>query len=291
MGILLGLSVAVLIGTADFLGGFTSRRSSTGSVVFISQSTSLAVAIVAVIAFSVPLAPDRDLLLGVGIGMAAIIGIPALYRGMAGGRMSVVASISAVGTGVIPALWALAHGEQPGFVAVVGAVLAVGAVVLVARPAAPERTGRPSEATPEPTKLALPAELAYAVTAGVAFGVATTLFSEVGDGGGTWPILTARLVTVPVAFVAVALVLRGPLLPHRRDLPLAIGLGCLEALANLVLIYAFRDNLTSVVAPVAAVYPAMTVVLARFVVGEHLGRVRAAGLALTLFGLVLIATG
>ena len=67
--------------------------------------------------------------------------------------------------------------------------------------------------------------------------------------------------------------------------------GSVEAFANLVLVYAFRDNLTSVVAPVVAVYPAVTVVLARVVLGEHLGWVRSAGLALTLFGLVLIATG
>jgi drug/metabolite transporter (DMT)-like permease len=289
MPILLGLFVAVLIGTADFLGGFTSRRSSTGSVVFTSQSTSLVISIVAVIAFSVPVAPVRDLLLGVGIGGAAIIGIPALYRGMAGGRMSVVASISAVGTGLIPTLWALAHGEQPGSIVVFGAVLAVGAVVLVARPAAVDDIA--SASAPERTALTVPVELAYSVIAGVAFGVATTLFSEVGDGSGAWPILTARLVTVPVAFVAVALVLRGSLLPHRRDLPFAIGVGCVEAAANLVLIYAFRDNLTSVVAPVAAIYPAMTVLLARVVLREHLGRVRMVGLALTLFGLVLIATG
>jgi drug/metabolite transporter (DMT)-like permease len=205
--------------------------------------------------------------------------------------MSVVASISAVGTGVIPTLWALAHGEQPAITVVFGAVLAVGAVVLVARPTALDERTSATDPTSERTVLTVPVELAYSVIAGVAFGVATTLFSEVGDGSGAWPILTARLVTVPVAFVAVALVLRGSLFPHRRDIPFAIGVGCVEAAANLVLIYAFRDNLTSVVAPVAAIYPAMTVVLARVVLREHLGRVRMVGLALTLFGLVLIATG
>jgi drug/metabolite transporter (DMT)-like permease len=289
MAIFLGLLVAVLIGAADFLGGFTSRRSSTGSVVFTSQSASLVVSAVAVIVVGGSVAPAHDLLLGIGIGFATITGISALYRGLAGGRMSVVASISAVGGAVIPEAWGLAHGEQPGVLALVGAAVAVGAVVLVARPAAVDQRAGPT--------LRVPVELAYSVIAAVGFGIATTMFSEVGSGGGPWTVLTARLVTVPVAFVVVVLGARahrtGPraLLPHRGDLPFVVAGGCLEATANLVLVFAFRDNLTSVVAPVVAVYPAITVLLARVVLGEHLGRIRMLGLAVTLLGLVLIAAG
>jgi drug/metabolite transporter (DMT)-like permease len=182
---------------------------------------------------------------------------------------------------VIPALWALAHGEQPAPLALVGAAVAVGAVVLVARPA-------PADAAARPT-LPLRIELTYAITAAVAFGIGTTLFSEVSAHGGPWTVLVARFVTVPVAFVAVAFVARGPLLPHRDDLPLVVATGCIEALANLVLVFAFRDHLTSVVAPVVAVYPAVTVLLARMVLHERLGRVRTVGLTATLVGLVLIA--
>ena len=291
MAILLGLCVAALVGTADFLGGFTSRRSTTGSVVFTSQSTSLVVAIVIVIAFSIPVAPTHDLLVGFGVGTAAIVGIPSLYRGLAGGRMSVVASISAIGAGVIPVLWALVQGERPSLLALLGALLAIGAVILVARPASGDGTPDGELAGSEVPRLRLRAEVGYSVVAALGFGVATTLFSEVGNNSGAWTILTARLVTVPVAFVAVALVLRGPLLPHRRDLPLVMGIGVVEAVANLVLMYAFRGHLTSLVAAVAAVYPAMTVLLARVTLGEHLGRVRTAGLVLTLCGLVLIAAG
>jgi drug/metabolite transporter (DMT)-like permease len=283
MAIFLGLIVAVLFGTADFLGGFTSRRSSTGSVVFTSQSASLVVSVVAVVIVADPVAPTRDLVIGLGVGLAAIIGISALYRGLAGGRMSVVASVSAVGGAVIPAFWALANGEEPGVIALVGAVVAVGAVVLVARPASVDRTERPT--------LRFRVELAYSVTAAVGFGIATTLFSEVSDRGGAWSVLTARFVTVPIAFIVVALVLRGPLFPHRGDLPFVAGAGVFEALANLVLVFAFRDHLTSIVAPVVAVYPAVTVLLARIALGEHLGRVRTIGLALTLLGLVLISAG
>jgi drug/metabolite transporter (DMT)-like permease len=51
-----------------------------------------------------------------------------------------------------------------------------------------------------------------------------------------------------------------------------------------------RRGLLSLVAPVAALYPATTVVLARLVLHERIGRQRAGGLALGLVGLALIAT-
>jgi drug/metabolite transporter (DMT)-like permease len=60
--------------------------------------------------------------------------------------------------------------------------------------------------------------------------------------------------------------------------------------ANALILLAVRRGLISLVAPVASLYPAMTVVLARLVLHERIGRQRLAGLALGLVGLALIAT-
>ncbi len=57
---------------------------------------------------------------------------------------------------------------------------------------------------------------------------------------------------------------------------------------NALLLVALRAGLLSLVAPVAALYPASTVVLSRFVLNERLGRARLVGLGVALIGLALI---
>lgn len=290
MVILLGLAVAVALGAADFLGGFSARRSTTGSVVVTSQLISLTVAAVAVAASGDPLAPSSDLLLGGCAGGAMLMGVAALYRGLAIGRMSVVASVSAVGSSIIPVAWGLTHGERPGGVALVGAAVAVGAVVLVARPAAVDAERAPTE----PGAIAprsFRAEVGHGLVAAVGFGVATTLYSNVSNDAGTWPALMAVLVAVPISLLAVGLVMRGPLLPHREDRWFVIGTGALQGVGNVLILVALEHGLTSVVAPVIATYPAVTVLLARFVAGERLGRLRLLGLGLTLAGITALAAG
>lgn len=290
MVIFLGLAVAVALGASDFLGGYAARRSTTGSVVVASQVISLVVALVIVVAIGDPMAPAPDLVLGGCAGVAVLVGVASLYRGLAIGRMSVVASVSAVGATIIPVAWGLTHGERPGGVALLGAAVAVGAVVLVARPAdgdtdhnaADHRAGSPGRFRDE---------LAYGVIAAMGFGLATTLFGNVDTDAGVWPAAAAFLVAVPIALVVVGLVMRGPLLPHREDRWFAIGAGALVGIANVLVVIALERGLTSIVAPLIASYPAVTVLLAFLVAGEHLGRVRLVGLGLTLAGIAALATG
>lgn len=290
MVILLGLAVAATLGASDFYGGFAARRSSTGSVVVTSQSVSLVIALLVVIVMADPVAPTRDLLLGAGAGVATIVAVSSLYRGLAVGRMSVVASVSALGATFLPVAWGLTHGEDPGAIALLGAAVAMAAIVLVARPAAVDRETRAATADARPSRR-LGAELAFSLVAAVGFGVATIFYSEVGADGGAWPALAARIISVPVAVIVVAIVMRAPLLVHREDRWFAIGAGVLEGVGNVLIVIVLQRGLTSVVAPLFAMYPAMTALLARIVAGERLGRTRLVGLGLTLAGIAALAAG
>src|SRR5580698_7778317 len=66
--------------------------------------------------------------------------------------------------------------------------------------------------------------------------------------------------------------------------------GTLNFFATLTLYRSFEIGKLSVVAPISASYPALTVVLS-LLSGEHLRSARAIGIACTLLGVVLVAGG
>jgi drug/metabolite transporter (DMT)-like permease len=70
---------------------------------------------------------------------------------------------------------------------------------------------------------------------------------------------------------------------------MAAGAGLCDVTANVVLLVAVRQALTVVVAPVAALAPAFTVLWASAILGERLVASQWLGLTLGLIGLVLIA--
>jgi drug/metabolite transporter (DMT)-like permease len=76
----------------------------------------------------------------------------------------------------------------------------------------------------------------------------------------------------------------------RADLPPALVAGVLDMAAHVFLLAAVRRGMTTLVAPVAALYPAGTVLLANVVLREAIGRRRIVGLGTALFALVLIAS-
>jgi drug/metabolite transporter (DMT)-like permease len=279
MAVALGVLVALSWGSADFLGGFTSQRLHTVTVLLVSQSFGLGAAILLVVALRDE-APDAHVF--VLSAIAGVVGVGALwllFRGLATGRMSVVAPLSAVGGGVLPVAWGLLHGEHPTALALVGVVLALIAVVIV---------GRGAEHDPVPS-IPPTQELALGIGSGIGFGVVLILFSESATDSGMWPLLIARCAAVPM-LAALAFALGRSVRVPGADLVPVAGAGLFDVGANAMVLLAVRRGLLSLVAPVAALYPATTVVLARIILHEKIGRQRVGGLALGLAGLALIAT-
>ena len=279
MEVALGALVALAYGSGDFLGGFASQRLRTSTVLLGAQSIGLAVALLLVIVLR-DASPDAHVyVLSAIAGAVGVVAVALLYRGLAVGRMSVVAPVSAVGGAVLPVMWGLLRGERPSALAFVGIALALIAIVIV---------GRGAEHDPAPSVTPLH-ELALGAGAGIGFGIVFILFSESASGSGFWPVLIARCTSVPLLVVAV-IILRQPPRVTRSGLAPVLGAGLFDVTANALIVLAIRRGLLSLVAPVASLYPATTVVLARFVLHERIGRQRAGGLVLGLVGLALIAT-
>lgn len=280
MAIALGLLVALAYGSADFIGGVASRRLPTAVVLASTQSTGLVlVAVVALVLDGD--ARASDLLRGAGSGMAGIVGLALLYRGLARGLMSVVAPITAIGAGAAPVVWGLASGERPGTLAWIGLLAALVAVALISRPGGVGPTHLP------------PGELGLAMVAGAAFGAVFILLGGASASAGVLPVVAARSITVPIAITWALVSAPRPLRvvrPRGRQVPLLALGGMLDASANVVFVAAARHGLLSEVSVVSALYPGATVVLAWVLLGERVSRTQRAGLALALGGVALIAT-
>ena len=284
MAVFLGVLVAMGYGSGDFLGGRASRDAPTLGVLFVAQCTALLGAVVVALVVSADVT-GRDVAFAASAGVLNAAGLGMLYRGLATGRMGVVAPVTAVVAAIVPIAWGLASGERPTTLTLIGVVVAVSAGGVIARE--PDFPDEPPT-TDERTTLFL------ALGAGTVFGLSFICFAETSDGSGYWPPLIARLAAVFVISVAVIAVTRhrhGSILPRAPARPLAIAAGALDITATVLLLTALREGLVVVVAPVAAIAPAFTVIWAWGLLKEPVTRHQVLGIGLSLLGLALIAAG
>ena len=269
---------AVTYGAADFLGGLATKRSTTFSVVVFSQLAGLILLLL-----SLPLLPPSspttaDFAWGAACGLAGGIGVALLYRGLAIGVMSVVAPVTAVCAVLIPLAVGVALGERPSGLALLGVFLALLAIVLVSQ------TGQLEAGKRATTGVGI------AIGSGIAIGIFLVFLQRTGPSAGLWPLIAARVVSV--AFFSLAgLLSRTSLVPRRESMRLVIGGGALDMLANVLYLLAVRQGLLSIVATLVSLYPASTIILARFVLGERLRLLQQAGVACAVVAIVLIVSG
>ena len=295
MAFLLGVLVAASIGSADFLSGIAARRMRTSVVVTYSQLWGLAPLGIYIAASDRTLPPAWDLVLGVFAGFGLVVGIVCLVRGLAVGRMSVVAPTTAAVGATVGVIYGFAVGERPGAIAVVGVVLAIAAVVLIARVAEHHDTDAGAPHTHARDTIASRShEMVLAVGAGLTLGATQIFFAAAGDDAGMWPVASGRLTAGVLAGAFVLGRLRIDGRPARLtavSARLLAGYALLDTLGTCLLIEAFRQGLVSLVAPVAALFPAATVLWARLILHDRMNRGQLAGFGLGAAGLVLIGLG
>ncbi len=295
MAILLGVLVAVSIGSGDFLSGIAARRMRTSVVVALSQFWGLALLGIFVAATDRTLPPAWDHVLGVFAGCGLVVGICCLVRGLAIGRMSVVAPTAAALGAAVGVIYGFVIGERPGVVAVIGVVLAIAAVVLIAHVAEHHEADAGARLAHARHIVASRAqEMVLATGAGLALGATQVFLAAASDDAGMWPVVTTRLTAgiLAGAFVLSRVRIAGrPARLTPGDVRLLAGYALLDTLGTCLLIEAFRQGLVSLVAPVAALFPAATVLWARLFLDDRMNRGQIVGFGLAAVGLVLIGAG
>ena len=276
MSSLLALLSAATFGAGDFFGGLATRKSGPSTTVVLNAHVVglvFLVVIAPVFGFNAALS---DMAWGVAGGIAGAVGLVLLYRGLAIGTMSIVAPITAIGAAVVPVTWALVRGERPETLAIVGAVISLLAIYLVSQPAADEPSGGGNSG------------LAEAIGAGFGFGGFFIILAETSADSGLVPLVFARLGSIAVLLV-LSLVLGRRLMVASSAFWLTVGAGVFDSGANALFLAAARTGLLTLVAVLSALYPISTILLARIVLKERIGRVQQLGLVVGLVGIVLIA--
>jgi drug/metabolite transporter (DMT)-like permease len=265
-------------GTADFMAGLAARRRPLVVVMAVSQAAGLA--FLGAILLLRGEGPEQPAALAFGLagGVAGAVGLAALYRGLAIGRMSVVAPTAAL-SGVVPVLWGLARGDRPSELQWFGIVLAVAGVVFASRTFDGSSERRTA------------AGVGLALVAAVTLGTFVVLLDEAGRTDPLWGVFMVRIAAL--SLLGTGLVIARPSLALSfADARWLAGAGVLDNGANLLFALAADAGgplaLTSVL---GSLYPVATVLLARAVLDERLERHQTVGVIAALTGVALIAGG
>jgi len=325
LGIVLALASSVAWGTSDFLGGMRSRRISALTVLLVSQPVGLALALGVALGVGGDALSAWDAAIAAGAGAAVVMALAAFYRAMALGSVTVVATIGALGV-LVPVVAGLLRGDRPNALQALGAIAAIAGAVFVARepdpewraastvaigskPAAPAPGGRQGRflhitRIHARSKPAAPAPGGrqgrflhitrrpglLAALAALGFGI-FLLGLDVSSGPQpAWTIVAARIGGVATLLVAAAFA-RPSMRIDPSLLPSLFVIGFFDVLANSLFAVATNHGLLALVAVAGSLYSAVTVLLARFVLGERLALPQRMGVVVALAGAALIAAG
>lgn len=280
LAVVLAAAASTLWGAGDFIAGLATKRIPVLVVALITWGAGLALTATLVVVFDPAVPPARAIAFGLLGGVFGAVGLASLYKGLAVGRMGIVAPIASLSV-LVGVVVGFLQGDRPTSVQLVGMVAAVIGAVLAAiapDPAGP-RQGRVAQG------------VGFAVLAAVFLGGTLVCLDAAGESSAAWSALLIRSSSVPLVAI-VALVTRPSLSAvRRRDVGMLSAVGAADNGANVLFALATVKGLLTLVAVIASLVPVVTVLLARFVLHEHLTRHQLVGVVLALGGVVAIAAG
>ena len=277
MASLLAILSSILWGGADFFGGKLSKRYQAIAVTAVSQAFGLLIGITIILVSSSWIKPnlswDGYFLSGVCAGLLGFLGLIAFYTGLATGRMGVVAPISALSV-LIPLTIALINGEKPSSTQLLGMSIALTGAVFAS---GPELKGG----------LAVK-PIVLAVIAAFGFGTAVAFIARGSASSAIMTMTTMRFATFIVAlFLFARFRTTGGF--KKKDLPVLVGIGAADFIANLLLGVATTKGLVSLAVVLGSLYPIVTALLAFKILHERLHKIQYVGIGFAIAGVAVIS--
>jgi drug/metabolite transporter (DMT)-like permease len=269
----LSLSAAAVWGGGDFSGGIAARRANVFRVVAGAHACGLLMMLAFAWLTGEPMPPASSLGWGVVAGVTGAFGIAALYKGLAIGRMGVVAPVASVVTAVLPVLFDFRLEGMPDRLQLAGFALALISIWLVARPDGRIDSHR---------------GLGLAILAGVMFGLFLVAGKQAAVHGVFWPLAAARAASTLLMLTIVAFSPRDDRSLRPALVPILLS-GLADSGANALFLAATRHGRLDVAAVLSSLYPASTVILARVLLKEKISRTQTAGIVGALVAVALIS--
>ncbi len=279
--LLLGLSAGLCWGTSSFLAGLQSRRLPPLTVALWSQIAGMLAISPAILSARQSIAPE-SVAWGVGAGLIGGIAQLVFYQALAVGLVSIVAPVSACGI-VVPVVVAFAMGEAPDPFALAGITAVIAGIIVVSlRPGS-----TPDDAVDRRSGLVL------ALGAALGFGTYFVLVDQGSSGLGASPLWTvgAARMSLLATLVALGVLRLGSARWPGRGIGPMVAIGVVDTAGNSLFAYAVARGNLGVVSVLGALYPVVTLLLSRIVMGERLTPRQLGGVSLALAGVALVAAG
>ena len=273
--VVLGLASAISWGAGDFGGGWLSRRAPVLGVSLLVQFVGVIVAASVAVLVGEAMPGPGSIAIAVAAGVTGVLGVLALYNGLAIGRMGVVAPVTGVIAASLPVGVGILRDGIPGAMVLIGIALALFAVVLVSRVpgAAGSRSG-----------------IEFGIGAGVCIGLFNILVAGLPEGEVFGPLVVFK-VTSAAVIALIVVVGRQPWRVGRASLPVALGVGIADMGGNGLYVLATQAGRLDIAATLSSLYPVTTVLLAILVLGERLSRSHAVGILAAGAAIALITSG
>ncbi len=266
-------------GTADFAGGIGSRRANAFVLTAFSHVCAFAAMFAVALSGHGEFPSRTSILWAMAAGAVGGFSLAIFYRALALGQMALTAPIAALLGAAIPTLADIAMEGAPSRWTVCGFVLAIFAIWLITRPEEPAEGGSAGR----------PAGTGMAALAGVGFAVFFLCIHQ-AHGSPIWVATISRIGSFTSTAIAVA-VTRAPLALDRPRAALGMLAGVLDITASALFVFASQHGRLDEAVVITSLYPAVTVLLARFVLKEHFSRWRLVGLLAALAAVPMIAAG
>jgi drug/metabolite transporter (DMT)-like permease len=272
-GIAAGVLSALSFGAGDFAGAFAARRAGALVVVAGAHIVGLVALMVGVLIVRPPMPDAGAALLGAAAGVAGVVGLAALFRGMSLGSMGIVTSLSGAGSLAIPLVAGAVLGATVAPLQLVGVACAAGAAA-AGGGASRDEAGRRA--------------LLTAGLAAVGFGAWYVLLDAAArHGDPLWALALSRASSAAIAAALAA----GRVEMARLPIRIVIAAGLFDVAGNALYVVA-RDQIPiGLAAALVGLYPIVTMLLARLLLGERLSRLGRLGVVLAVVGIVLISAG